>query len=54
MEPLSQEDPQKIGEYTVIGRLGEGGMGVAYLTSAGPRRCNGRRFLDPRGMVKSL
>ena len=37
MEPLSQEDPQKIGEYTVIGRLGEGGMGVVYLASAGAR-----------------
>lgn len=37
MEPLSNHDPERIGEYRVIGRLGEGGMGVVYLASAGAR-----------------
>lgn len=37
MEPLSENDPDRIGEYTLIGRLGEGGMGIVYLASAGAR-----------------
>ncbi|NUR89151.1 MAG: serine/threonine protein kinase, partial [Nonomuraea sp.] len=30
MEPLNAEDPQRIGEYWLAGRLGEGGQGVVY------------------------
>ena len=35
MEPLRQKDPKTIGPYTLIGRLGAGGMGIVYLASKG-------------------
>ncbi len=31
MQDLRTEDPAKIGEYTVLGRLGNGAMGMVYL-----------------------
>ncbi len=33
MEPLNSKDPKSIGGFTLIGRLGKGGMGVVYLAS---------------------
>jgi predicted Ser/Thr protein kinase len=30
-EPLHEDDPARIGAYRLLGRLGEGGMGVVYL-----------------------
>ena len=30
-EPLRPRDPERVGGYTLVGRLGAGGMGVAYL-----------------------
>jgi serine/threonine protein kinase len=33
VEPLTNRDPKVIGEFTLIGRLGAGGMGVVYLAS---------------------
>lgn len=33
MEPLRESDPREIGGYLLIGRLGQGGMGVVYLAS---------------------
>src|SRR5262245_131171 len=30
-EPLTDDDPEELGEYQLIGRLGEGGMGTVYL-----------------------
>lgn len=32
--PLIDTDPTRIGEYTLLGRLGQGGQGVVYLGSA--------------------
>ena len=35
MEPLSPKDPTRIADYTLIGRLGSGGMGIVYLAANG-------------------
>lgn len=37
MEPLLEHDPKMVGQFTIIGRLGEGGMGTVYLASQGTR-----------------
>lgn len=34
LEPLRPSDPRHIGEYRIVGRLGAGGAGVAYLSEA--------------------
>ena len=31
MQDLRTEDPEKVGEYTVLGRLGQGAMGRVFL-----------------------
>ncbi|GGU40304.1 protein kinase domain-containing protein [Lentzea flava] len=31
IEPLHRDDPRKIGEYTLLGRLGPGATGIVYL-----------------------
>src|ERR1700754_2113665 len=31
LETLRDGDPRQVGPYTLLGRLGEGGMGVVYL-----------------------
>lgn len=36
MQPLTPKDPKSIGDYTLIGRLGSGGMGIVYLAANGP------------------
>ncbi|MFD8573473.1 PQQ-binding-like beta-propeller repeat protein [Streptomyces sp. NPDC059639] len=32
--PLSREDPQAIGDYTLVDRIGSGGMGVVYTATS--------------------
>ncbi|HZD71277.1 MAG TPA: serine/threonine-protein kinase, partial [Actinomycetes bacterium] len=36
--PLRSEDPRRLGPYTIVGRIGAGGMGVVYLGQAPDRR----------------
>ncbi|MFF1918283.1 protein kinase [Streptomyces sp. NPDC058239] len=31
MQPLQDQDPDRVADYRLLGRLGEGGMGVVYL-----------------------
>ncbi|WP_331745583.1 protein kinase domain-containing protein [Streptomyces virginiae] len=31
MQPLQEQDPDRVADYRLLGRLGEGGMGVVYL-----------------------
>jgi WD40 repeat protein len=45
-EPLTQEDPEQLGDYQLVGRLGEGGMGTVYLGIAGADTAIGPQGLD--------
>ncbi|NGO77793.1 serine/threonine protein kinase [Streptomyces sp. YC504] len=38
LEPLAPDEPGRIGPYTLIGRLGSGGMGRVFLARAGAGR----------------
>ena len=38
MEKLRQGDPESIGPYSIIARLGAGGMGVVFLATRGAER----------------
>ncbi|MEY7972211.1 serine/threonine-protein kinase, partial [Saccharomonospora xinjiangensis] len=39
MRPLTEDDPARVGDYTLVGRLGSGAMGTVYLgRSRGGRR----------------
>jgi serine/threonine protein kinase len=37
VEPLLEQDPKRLGDFTIIGRLGEGGMGTVFLGARGTR-----------------
>ena len=38
MEKLRKDDPEKIGPYDIVARLGSGGMGVVFLGTKGADR----------------
>lgn len=38
MQRLREKDPQKIGPYTLVARLGAGGMGTVFLGSEGTKQ----------------
>ncbi|HET6483435.1 MAG TPA: hypothetical protein VFG35_25830 [Actinoplanes sp.] len=33
-EPLGPRDPDRLGSYELVGRLGEGGMGTVFLAKS--------------------
>lgn len=35
MEPLKPKDPKQVGDWTLVARLGVGGMGIVYLAARG-------------------
>ena len=60
-EPLGPDDPREIGQFTIIGLLGTGGMGEVYLGTTGedyvavkrvrPRLVTGERFKREVGIL---
>ena len=48
LAPLEESDPQTIGPFQVIGRLGAGGMGVVYGGLDGAGRCVAVKVILPR------
>lgn len=53
--PRSAADPERIGPYTIIARLGEGGMGVVYkATQDFPRRTVALKVIKPHMATASV
>src|SRR6185312_9430500 len=47
-ETLRRWDPERIGPYVVLGRLGSGSMGQVYLGRSAAGRSAGRRLLPAK------
>jgi len=47
LQELEPQDPRSIGPFTVVGRLGEGGMGVVYGAVDGTGRCVAVKTIKP-------
>ncbi|GAA1646677.1 hypothetical protein GCM10009733_049720 [Nonomuraea maheshkhaliensis] len=45
--PLKPEDPKRLADYELLGRLGEGGQGVVYLAAAEPDQQVAIKLLRP-------